>query len=191
MGPTATARNIGRCGSTGAECLAAITTTLFTPLVYTNSVKVASATAYRNNTKAEATSFLLPQLPDYFPANDILGMCTAITLSLPTVTSALRRRDDVATVGGDGVTTWPGCETLTDANAKRGLAARQSVSSTTLPICSLDKELSTTTVTETLRDTGKTTAAQPLPSLAATRKRMQYVRVVCYLFLMIVLMGRI
>lgn len=115
-------------------------------------MEVLSTAIYGNDTiGAEATAFILPKLTDYFPPNDLLGMCTNVKLSLPPITSTIRKRDDVATVGGDGITTWPGCETLTDANAKRGLEVRQTLSSesTQLPICSSEEERRTTTLTVT------------------------------------------
>ncbi|CZT17866.1 uncharacterized protein RCC_03702 [Ramularia collo-cygni] len=160
LGPTATAHNIARCGTGGAECLEASTTTLFTPLVYTDHVKVLKITHHRNNSKHEATAFLLPKLAAYFPANYPLGQCTNIKLSLPLPTpTALSKRDDVATVGGDGVTTWPGCATLTDDSvAKRGLMARQE-SATKLPICSSRGERKTETVTASPWGPGTTTSA--------------------------------
>lgn len=163
LGPAATVHNIGHCGPNGPVCEVSATT-LFTPLVYTDDVKAVGFSSWSNHSRAEATAFLLPQLTDYFPAGDPLGLCTNIKLSLPsTITLTKWKRDDVATVGGDGVTTWPGCETLTDdSNAKRGVMARQTLSddTTQLPICSSEDKTSTTTVTVAPQASGSAVETQ-------------------------------
>lgn len=176
LGPTAAVHDIARCASGGVECLDAVTTTLFTPLVYTDDVEEIRTSSHKNDTYASATGFLLPQLPNYFPANDPLGMCTKVTLSMPTTSSRLLRRDDVATVGGDGITTWPGCETLTDVVARRDLVARQSGTSTTtqLPICNSNNALRTTTVTATVSVPERTTAPEPQVASGGKNRRKEH-----------------
>ncbi|KAF7186618.1 hypothetical protein HII31_12027 [Pseudocercospora fuligena] len=104
LGPIQTARDVGRCGPGGNECVTATTQTLSTNLVYTGQV---------NSTVlgAQSTRYLLPGLTDYFPPGNPFGQCTTAILSTAGSTAALRKRDN----GGfdSKVNTWPGANQLT------------------------------------------------------------------------------
>ncbi|KXS99088.1 hypothetical protein AC578_3502 [Pseudocercospora eumusae] len=91
LGPIQTARDVGRCGPGGNECVTATTQTLSTNLVYTGLV---------NSTVlgAQSTRYLLPGLPDYFPPGNPFGQCTTAILSTAgsDPRAALRKRDSGA-----------------------------------------------------------------------------------------------
>lgn len=161
LGPTATARNIGtslhdtmyywiectswlttfvgRCGPSGTECITSAPSVLPSSLAYTGSVT--STSVFNTELGTSVLNYLLPQLPDYFPAGDVYGDCTTATLATPTPRSEMlqaRQNDQeplVETTGNSKVNPWKGVPTFTGDSTVRfeGNRVVSTVTATALP----------------------------------------------------------
>ncbi|KAI5364498.1 hypothetical protein Slin15195_G040350 [Septoria linicola] len=127
LGPTATARDVGRCSAGGPECVTEAPRTLFTPVVYTGEVSNITVT---NAAGSIAVNYLLPGIGDYFPPGDPLGDCTTAVLNSVSGYAPMLRARQVDGGFNSKLVTWKGAPTFAGQQIIRVSAEAVSLPST-------------------------------------------------------------